>query len=56
MTPADTQAKDKGPRPWPTFTSHTTGKLSTYEACLGVLFALLFYPAAHTIAGVHHHD
>ena len=33
-----------------------TGKLSTYEACLGVLFALLFYLAAHTIAGAHHHD
>ena len=33
-----------------------TGKLSAYEASLGVLFALLFYLAAHTIAGAPDHD
>ena len=28
-----------------------TDKLSFYEACLGVLFAVLFYMAGHTVAG-----
>lgn len=33
-----------------------TDKLSIFDACLGVLFAVLFYLAAHTIAGASDHD